>query len=115
MSHGWKLSSLAPSASRYSLYFWLMKSYIASAVGNFTDWAINRSLSFGMPALASANWVFSWLSWRLLISESAMSIANRLSLVMSLSSSSAVFLSFRNASTMFVPAEPNPIMCRLFW
>src|SRR4030042_643547 len=114
-SQGVNFSILAPSATRYSLYFWLMKSNIASAVGNFTDWAISRILSLGMPALTIALDILSWVSVKALISGSAISIAKRESLVISFCISSMVFLFFKNASTMLVPAEPSPINCTLFW
>ena len=57
-SQGWKFS-FAPSLMRYSLYFWFMKSNMASAVGNFTDWAVSLSLSWGMPALIIVFVIFS--------------------------------------------------------
>lgn len=99
----------------YSPYFWLIKSNMASAVGNFTDSAIRRHLSRGMPALRRALEICSWVSSRLRISGSAMSMAKRERRVKSFSMSSLVFLLTRKDSTMFVPAEPSPISCTLFW
>ena len=99
----------------YSPYFWLIKSNMASAVGNFTDSAISRHLSRGMPAFMRALEICSWVSCRLRISGSAMSMAKRERRVRSFSMSSLVFLLTRKDSTMFVPAEPNPISCTLFW
>ena len=108
-SQGMKLLSFEPSPMRYSLYFWLIKSNIASAVGNFTDWAINRILSRGMPALIICLVICSLVSCKLLISGSAMSMAKRERRVRSFSINSLVFLLVRKVSTMLVPAEPSPI------
>ena len=101
--------SLEPSPIRYSPYFWLMKSNIASAVGNLTDWAMRLILSAGMPAFTMDFSIPANVSCKLRISGSAMSIAKRESLVRSFSTRALVFAWVRKVSTIFVPAEPIPI------
>jgi hypothetical protein len=76
---------------------------------------MRRIRSLGMPALIIDLAICSLVSCRLLISGSAISIANRESRVRSFSISSLVFLCPIKVSTMLVPAEPSPINCTLFW
>lgn len=88
---------------------------MASAVGNLTDSAMRRKRSLGIPALIIDLANCSWVSCRLRISGSAISIAKSESLVRSFVIKSLVFLLLMNVSTILVPAEPKPMSCTLFW
>ena len=92
--------------------FWT-KSNMASADGNLTLLAMRLTRSWGMPFRLICSSILLYVSSRLFMSGSAMSMARRLSRVAPLPSSSMVLSVFRKCSMTFVPAPPSPTRCMM--